>query len=115
MDKLKTIISNNEKNTEQYIFSFIIMFAMKVSVALIFTILIIKYCYNKEWVYAIIEGTLAIIWCANIVIEIKLLLLKIKSSSKIMSLDIQYELVYQNLKMLNDIEKAVRFGEEETE
>ena len=115
MEKLKTIISNNEKKNKQDIFRFAIMLVLKVIFALMVTILAFKYCYEKEWVSAIIEGILAIFWCANIVIEINLLLLKIESNSRMMSFHIQHELAYQKLKMLNDVEKAVRFGEEETE
>lgn len=115
MDRIKTIISNNEKKNEQDIFRFAIMLVLKVVFALMMIILTFKYCYEKEWASAIIEGTLAILWCANIVIEIKLLLLKIESNSRMMSFHIQHELAYEKLMMLNDVEKAVRFGEEETE
>ena len=115
MDRIKTIISNNEKKNEQDIFRFPIMLVLKVIFALMMAILTIKYCYEKEWASAIIDGILAILWCANIVIEINILVLKIKSNSRMMSLYIQHELTYEKLMMLNDVEKAVRFGEEETE
>ena len=105
MDRIKTIISNNEKKNEQDIFRFTIMLVLKVVFALMMAVLTIKYCYEKEWVSAIIEGILAILWCANIVIEINLLLLKIESNSRMMSFHIQHELAYQKLMMLNDEEE----------
>ena len=105
MEKLKTIILNNDKKNEQDVFRFTIMLVIKVIFALMMTILTLKYCYEKDWVFATIEGILAILWCVNIVIEINLLLFKIKNNSRMMSFYIQHELACEKLMILNDEEE----------
>lgn len=115
MDKIKEIISLNEKKTKDAILTFALKLTFDIVMAMTMTIWAIDYYNRGDITKGVVETILAILWLACIVLDIDLVLHKIKSNNNLMSIFVQSEIYCQKELLVKELEKAVEIFEKEEE
>lgn len=83
--------------------------------AMAMTIWAINYYNRGDITKGVVETILAIAWFACIVLDIDLVLCKIKSNNNLMSFCVQSEICCQEKLLIEELEKAVGNSEKEEE
>ena len=115
MDKIKEIISLNEKKTKDAILTFALKFTFDIVMAMTMTIWAINYYNRGDITKGVVETILAILWLACVVSDIDLVLHKIKSNNNLMSIFVQSEIYCRKGLLIEELEKAVGISEKEEE
>lgn len=115
MSKIKEIISLNEEKTKDAILKFALKLTFDIAMAMTMTIWAINYYNRGDIAQGVVETILAILWFACIVVDIDLVLHKIKSNNNLMSIFVQSEIYCEKELLVEELEKAVGISEKEKE
>lgn len=115
MSKIKEIISLNEEKTKDAILTFALKLTFDIVMAMTMAIWAINFYNRGDITKGVIETILAILWLVCIVLDIDLVLNKIKSNNNLMSIFVQSEIYCQKELLVEELEKAVGISEKEEE